>query len=251
MRAPFLMLLAGLLVLARVHDAAAERLPSGVVPDHYDLTFDVDLSRARFETTETVRVRLAEPSRHIVLHALDLEFREAAIESQGIRQTATVTLDPASQTATLTVPSDVPPGQAEIRVRLKGRLGEQLRGFYLSRANGRRYAVTQFESTDARRAFAAFDEPVYKATFGITLILDQGDSGISNGRLRSDTRGPSSGRHTIRFADTPRMSTYLVALAVGNFQCLSATADRVPVRVCSTPDKRDLGRVALDAAQQI
>src|SRR6516165_2960330 len=118
MRAPVRWLLAGFLVLAGVHDALAQRLPSGVAPDHYDLTFDVDLSRARFETTETLRVRLAEPSRRIVLHALDLEFREAAIESQGIRQVAAVELDSAAQTATLTVPTDVPVGQAEIRLRL-------------------------------------------------------------------------------------------------------------------------------------
>jgi aminopeptidase N len=241
----------GLLIVAGAGEALAQRLPADVVPDHYDLTFDVDLARARFETTETVRVRLSAASRRIVLHALDLEFQDAVVESQGIRQSASVALDPATQTATLTVPSDVAAGPAEIRVRVKGRLGEQLRGFYLSRANGRRYGVTQFESTDARRAFAAFDEPAYKATFAITLILDRGDNGISNGRMLSDTRGPRAGRHTIRFAETPRMSTYLVALAVGNFQCLTATADRLPLRVCSTPDKKDLGRVALDAAQQI
>jgi aminopeptidase N len=62
---------------------AAQRLPVTVVPEHYDLAFDVDLSAARFRGTETIRVQLSEPSRRIVLHALELQIEEATIDAGG------------------------------------------------------------------------------------------------------------------------------------------------------------------------
>ena len=104
------------------------------------------------------------------------------------------TLDEAAQTATLTVP-DAARRRAptEIHVRYSGILNDQLRGFYISKTKLRKYAVTQFESTDARRAFPCFDEPAFKATFAVTLTIDRGDTAISNGKVLSDAPGP--GRH--------------------------------------------------------
>ena len=52
------------------------------------------------------------------------------------------------------------------------------------------------------------------------------------------------------FARTPKMSTYLVAMLVGDFVCRDGGADGTPIRVCSTPDKRALTGFALEAAEQ-
>ena len=105
------------------------------------------------------------------------------------------------------------------------------------------------EPTDARRAFPCFDEPAYKATFDITLNVDNGDTAISNGAQISDTPGPEPGRHTVKFERTRKMSTYLVALLVGDFACREGSADGIPLRVCSTPDKKALTGFALEAAE--
>ena len=99
-------------------------------------------------------------------------------------------------------------GGALIQITYTGILNDKLRGFYLSKANGRRYAVSQMEATDARRAFPSFDEPAYKATFDISLLIDNGDTAISNGAQVSDTPGPEPGKHTVQFAPTPKMSAY-------------------------------------------
>ena len=231
--------------------AVAERLPSSVSPVHYDLTFTVDIPGARFDGSETVRVQVVEATSRVVLHALELEFLEVAIVAGGRSQAAMVSLDAREQTATLTVPDALPPGTADIHIRYRGVLNERLRGFYLSKGKTRNYAVTQFESTDARRAFPCFDEPAFKATFAVTVVADRSDMVISNGRLLSDTPGPGAGTHTLKFATSPRMSSYLVAMAVGDFACVAGSQDGVPIRICSTPDKKHLLDVALDAARQI
>jgi aminopeptidase N len=230
--------------------AFAQRLPDDVTPSHYDLRFDVDLANARFDGTETIRVDLERSTRTVTLNAAEITFREATIESGGATQTATVALDEGRQMATLRVARPLAKGPAQIHISYGGILNDKLRGFYLSTEKDQRYAVTQFEATDARRAFPSFDEPAYKATFDVSLTIDRRDTAISNGRVVSDT--PTDGaRHTVTFSTTPKMSTYLVALAVGRFACVEGSAESVPIRICSVEGKQEMGRIALDMAQQI
>jgi len=249
MRAPTAFILAALSFVSL--PAVAQRLPTDIRPEHYDLAFTVDLARARFDGTETIRVEVAQPTARIVLHAFELIVHDVTIGAGAAAQKASVMLDEQRQTATLTVSRPLDRGANEIHIRYTGVLNDQLRGFYLSKGRNRAYAVTQFESTDARRAFPCFDEPSFKATFAITLTVDRGDRAISNGKIVSDVAGPSVVQHTVTFARTPKMSSYLVAMAVGDFQCSEGGADGIPIRICATPEKKDLTRLALDAAQRI
>src|SRR5947208_3639498 len=200
-------LAAGLFVTALLAaPASAQRLPTTVVPEHYDLSFTVDLEHARFDGTETIRVQVVEPTRTVVLNALDIAFLEATIGTGSAAQKATVAVDQKSETATLSAPQAIAKGPADLHLRYTGQLNDKLRGFYLSKAKTRNYAVTQFESTDARRAFPSFDEPALKATFDITLVVDRGDTAISNGKVASDTPGPTPASHTLKFTTSPKMS---------------------------------------------
>jgi aminopeptidase N len=230
--------------------ASAQRLPKGITPTHYDLWFAPDLGRATFRGRESIRVTLEAPATAITLHAAEITFDRVTIEDGAGTQDARVTLDATAETATFTVPRAIRTGTASIQVSYTGLLNDKLRGFYLSEANGRRYAVSQLEATDARRAFPSFDEPAFKATFAVTLMVDTGDVAISNGRQVSDTPGPDPGKHTLVFAATPKISTYLVALLVGDFVCRSGAAGATPIRVCATPDKAGLTAFALAAAEQ-
>jgi aminopeptidase N len=249
MRTVVLLALAGLVLSAL--PASAQRLPAIVTPDHYDLGFVVDLAHERFDGMETIKVHVAEPTARIVLNAVEIRFHEVTIGTGTAAQKADVSLDEANQTAALTVARALPKGPTEIHIRFTGVLNNQLRGFYISTSKNRKYAVTQFEATDARRAFPCFDEPAFKATFALTVSVDRGDTAISNGKVLSDLPGPAATQHTMKFATTPKMSPYLVAIAVGDFQCLDGASEGVPIRICATPDKKDLGRIALDSAQQI
>lgn len=229
----------------------AQRLPENVVPDSYDLKFEPELGSATFKGDETIHVHLLKPATSIVLNSAEIEFKEAAIGSADFKQVAAVTTDEKNETATIAVPSTVPAGPAEIHIRFTGILNDKLRGFYLSQTSRRRYAVTQFEATDARRAFPSFDEPAFKAVFRISLVVDKGDTAISNGKIISDTSGPENGKHTLQFSDSPKMSTYLVAMMVGDFACISGGADGIPIRVCAVPEKKDLLSFALLSAENI
>src|SRR5882762_439831 len=230
--------------------ALAQRLPATVVPTHYALWFAPDLQNATFRGRETIDVTVSNPTTTITLNAAEIQFGAVTMTAGGRMQTARVALDDRNEMATLTVPQALPKGAATIQIIYTGILNDKLRGFYLSKANARRYAVTQMEATDARRAFPSFDEPAYKATFDVSLMIDAGDTAISNGAQVSDTPGPESGTHTLVFARTPKMSSYLVAMLVGDFVCRTGTADEIAVRVCSTPDKLPLTGFALEAAQQ-
>src|SRR5688500_12319069 len=90
--------------------AAAQRLPENVAPDHSTLWFAPDLASATFRGRESIRVRLRAPAQTITLHAAELQFDEVTVEAGGAAQTAQVTLDATSETATLTVSRAIPAG---------------------------------------------------------------------------------------------------------------------------------------------
>jgi aminopeptidase N/puromycin-sensitive aminopeptidase len=239
-----------LLLLTFSYAAAAQRLSGNVIPSHYALSFQPDLKAAAFTGSEVINVNIKEPTNSITLNAIELKFQSVEIDVRdGGAQTGSASFDPEKQQATIKFPKTIPAGDATMKIHFTGILNNELRGFYLSKTARRSYAVTQFESTDARRAFPCFDEPAFKATFDILLTIDTGDTAISNGAIASDTSGPGPGKHTLVFGTTPKMSTYLVAFVVGDFQCTRGEQDGVALRVCATPDKVQLTPFALDVAK--
>jgi aminopeptidase N len=234
-----------LLSLAAISVAAsAQRLPTNARPDHYALSISPDIAAATFSGSETIDLTLAAPSKTITLNALELKIQSVTAGSQA----GTVTFDSEKEQATFTFAKELPAGKVSLAIAYTGILNDKLRGFYLSKTKTRNYAVTQFESTDARRAFPCFDEPALKATFDVSLTVDAGDTVISNTNMISD-KPAATGKHTEVFATTPKMSTYLVAFLVGDFACSKGMADGVPIRACSTPDKVSLTPFAVSAAE--
>jgi len=231
--------------------ATAQRLPGNARPDNYKLIFAPDLQRARFEGEETIAIHVLKPTSAITLNAADIDFHEVTITSGGSTQKATLTPVPDKEMVVLSVEKPLAVGPATVHTTYAGILNNEMRGLYLGADDhGRKYAASQFEATDARRAFPSFDEPEYKATFDITAVADKGLAAISNQKIVSDTPGPGD-KHTVRFATTAKMSSYLAALVVGNFEYIEGEADGIPIRVYSTPGKKEMGGFALESAEYI
>src|SRR5712692_8103676 len=226
----------------------AARLPTTVIPNHYAITIATDLANETFHGEETIDVDVKEPVSSITMHAIGFTFRDVSVTSSGTTTPANVGENAASEMITLALPQPIAAGPATIHIAFDGAINKKLRGLYLSHTKARTYAVTQFEPTDARRAFPSFDEPAMKATFDIALVVDKGDTAISNSPIASDTpEGDTT--HRIRFATTRKMSTYLVAMLIGDIQCIKGGVDGTPIRVCTTPGRQQNGQFALEAAQ--
>src|ERR1017187_4173602 len=205
--------------------AAAQRLPEGARPENYKLPFTPDLEKAKFEGDETMTIRVLKPTSEITLNAVDIDFHDVTITSGGATQKATVTPEKEKEMVVLAVEKPLAAGPATIHITYTGILNDEMRGLYLGKDDkGRKYAATQFEATDARRAFPSFDEPDYKATFDITAVADKGQAAISNYNVVSPRPGPGN-KHTVKFATTAKMSSYLAALIVGTFEYIEGSVD--------------------------
>lgn len=232
--------------------AFAQHLPDIATPEIYTLNFTPDLANETFTGDETIQVRVQKPTSQIVLNAADIDFQEVTITAGGSMQEAKVTLDADKEQATLAVEKPLAAGVATIQIKYAGKLNHDLRGFYIGKQdNGEPYAATQLEATDARRAFPCFDEPAYKATFQVTMVADKGLTVISNTKALSDTPGPEAGKHTVHFARTPKMSSYLVAFVIGHFDYIEGSADGIPIRVYTSPGKKNLSPFALETAENV
>jgi aminopeptidase N len=231
--------------------ANAQRLPEVARPENYKLNFTPDLDKATFEGDETITIRVLKPTSEITLNSADIDFHDVSITAGGNTQKAKVTAQKENEMVVLSVDKALAAGPAAIHITYSGILNSEMRGLYLGKDDqGRKYAASQFESTDARRAFPSFDEPDYKATFDITVVADKGLAAISNQKILSDTDGPGN-KHTVHFATTVKMSSYLAALVVGNFEYVEGEQDGIPIRVWATTGKKDMGKFALETAEHV
>ena len=227
-------------------------LPRNAIPSRYDLTLQPDLEQATFTGSVIIALEVVEPTDAIWLNAADLEIISTALEDAAGSHVCSpeAELVAEQQRLRLGLGASLPAGNYRLMLGFEGILNDKLRGFYRSvfkddDGNEHVIATTQFESTDARRAFPCFDEPDFKAVFGITLIVPDDLFAVSNGPVSSETPA-GNGWRLVSFDDTMKMSTYLVAFVVGPFEATEAVdVDGVPLRVVHPIGKGHLTEFAL------
>ncbi|KAJ3415879.1 hypothetical protein HDV05_003943 [Chytridiales sp. JEL 0842] len=244
------------------------RLPSHVVPVTYGLDFRTDLDKLMFDGRVDVKLNLTESSRIVVFHVADLKVWDAVMVHQGKTETlvypARNRTEVAREFVVLTFDKALKKGSWTLKVQFSGVLTESLRGYYISTYKSaidgteQVMASTQFQPTDARRAFPCFDEPGFKAFFQINMTVADHLHALSNMPYLSVSNLPApQGSEPLTatkwkkyvFGDTVRMSTYLVAYAVSDFESISAFSSRgVKMSVWTQPGKTKLGEYALKVA---
>jgi aminopeptidase N len=229
------------------------RLPETATPLGYELTLWIDPRLPTFHGTAEIAVDVPAPTRHVVLHARDMTITHAEAVAGSSRIAATA----ASRTSyggvvpeelVLTFERELPAGKAAIRVDYGAPFAADLSGLYRVQEKGLWYAYTQFEATDARRAFPCFDEPRYKTPFRVHIHAPAGTIALANAPAQPAGPSDAPGQATT-FETTPPLPTYLVAFAVGPFDILSGPPHEPPIRVVTTRGRSGLAGLALDTAQ--
>lgn len=235
---------------------SSARLPFFIKPERYQLTIKPNLDGFIFEGSETIFLSLEKTTSEITLHAKDLKITEVEFKVESRKfKAGSIKYNVKAETVTFTFAKKLPKGKGELSLSFTGVLNDKMRGFYRSRYNhgGREkhMATTQFEATDARMAFPCFDEPAHKAIFDVTLLVPSELTAISN-TIETEVKEHAGGYKVVKFAPTPKMSTYLLAFIVGDFEFVEAkTKDGVLVRVFVTPGKKHQAKFALDTSVKI
>ncbi len=221
------------------------------IPINYALEFEPDFAKFKFKGRAEIAVKIASPTRQIILNAAELEIRDCALVSNAKTMKARVRLDEKREEMVISLPEKVS-GKASILINFVGTLNDKLVGFYRSRYehNGKErfLATTQFEAADARRAFPCWDEPEAKATFDVSLLVDRQMTAVSNMPVVGKTR--KGNKVLYKFGKTPVMSTYLLYLGVGDFEFLQSRSGRTLVRIVTTRGKKELGKKAMVFTKQ-
>ena len=199
-----------------------------------------------------MKLKITTPEKKLTLHAKELDIETVSIQSKKEKVFGTISYQAATETVVFSFPKILPPGTYTLHIAFRGILNDKMRGFYRSsyvyEGKVHHLATTQFEATDARRAFPCFDEPAQKAIFHVSLVVPRGQTAISN-TLPVSKIEHEAGFEVVRFAPTPKMSTYLLAFLVGNFEYIEGKTKRdVLVRIYTTPGKKHQATFALDCA---
>jgi cytosol alanyl aminopeptidase len=185
------------------------------VPTHYRLAFTIDPTKTGFTGHDEIDVNFTKPMRTLYIHGLDIVMKSAVLRpAKGAAIAVQYKQVDKSGVVLLTFASDAPAGPATLVFDYDAPYNQSLAGLYKVVSRGDAYAFTQFEATDARRAFPGFDEPGFKTPFDVTVTAPAGDKVIANTPVANDT-GALGGMLRWTFQTTRPLPTYLVALAVG------------------------------------
>ncbi len=239
-------------LLASSSFAAPGRLPTGVLPLSYDITVEPDATKLTFTGSETIVINVTTPTKTITLNAADIAISSVKLDGT---LAATVTADAKAQTATFTFAAPVTAGKHNLSLSYTGKIYQSATGIFAidyDNVDGTkdRMLATQFEAPDARRFAPMWDEPGIKTPFKLTAVSPAGQTAFSNMPVTSKATN-AAGKTVWTFAETPKMSSYLLFLGMGNVERKTMMAGNVEIGVITRKGVVDQGDYALASAKRI
>lgn len=207
------------------------RLIQTFVPEHYQLSVNLDRTGRTFAGTVTINGMSVVGATNIIVHAKELVIQSVTLDG---KQAEFSLID---QELIITHP-DITEGERVVVIAFSGEITDGMHGlypcYYVHDGVKKELLATQFESHHAREVFPCIDEPEAKATFDVILTTEQGVTVLGNMPVQ-DQRIENDLLVT-KFDTTPRMSSYLLAWVVGELQKKTAkTKSGVEVNIYATP----------------
>ena len=220
---------------------------SNVNPVNYKIHLEPDLSNFKFKGNVDISLEAVEPVSEISLNILELAIVNCRVKRGESHVDCPFSLDTKKEEMKISLPEPMG-GKLDLVIEYAGEINDKMAGFYRSKyvlgENEKYIAVSQFEESDARRAFPCFDHPLKKATFEVEMIIDEKLVAISNAPITSET-SLGDGKKLVKFQRTPKMSTYLLFLGVGEFEFIEDSG-KVLVRVATMPGRTAYAKFGLE-----
>ena len=224
---------------------------NAVMPSNYRIRFDIDMEKPVFYGSELIKASVAGSVDRLSLDSSGLKISSCKVRSGGKEVASSSRISEKKEELSILLGRKVS-GSIEIILEFEGRLEDGLSGLYRSiyRDKGKTFyvATAHHEPADARKVFPCFDRPDMKATFDISVAADRRLKAISNMPVKAERM--EGGRKVFEFETTPPMSTYLVYIGVGDFECIEGKAEGVRIRVATVPERSGQGEFALDCARK-
>lgn len=234
------------------------RLYKQFSPNNYKINLEISDDKLSFNGKVIIQgKRAGKPSERITLHQKGLKITNPKIVKID-KKTGPKKLIPTRVVAQNSYDEirfhfdeTIYPGEYQLEMEFSGKITDNMDGIYPSKFKDgqvtKKIIATQFESHHAREAFPCIDEPEAKATFDFTLTHTSGETALSNTPKIKETT--EKDKTTTTFAQTPIMSTYLLAFVVGEIKSLEAKSKSgVLIRTFATADQIKNTEFALDVA---
>ena len=220
------------------------RLPVDATPRLYEVRLNAQLGREEFSGESNISLDLHTSKDSIEMHSRELTVTSAQARVGGKTYSAVVEYDPDNERIIFQFSETLPQGDAALSMAFNGKVSQTLKGLYLSQNRPEQVLCTQCESTDARAIFPCFDEPTFKAKFAFEITSSADVVVLANSPLLSVTGNGAT--KTWKFAPTRKMSSYLVALVIGDMASESGQiVNGIPLRIWTMRGKEHMGAFAL------
>lgn len=220
-------------------------------PEKYFIRLEPDLGHFKFFGSLTLTGQAADPIDTIELNILELAIWSCRVKVDDRDHPCEFSVSVKQETLRIELPREMS-GDITLNIEYASHINDKMAGFYRSsyvEENTQRFiGVTQFQESDARRAFPCMDHPLHKAVFEMELTVPETLQAIANTTI-SEEVSLGNGKKRIRFEPTPKMSTYLVFFGIGNFDIRQDDIDS-RVRTATIPGRSEYSEYGLEFGRQ-
>lgn len=222
---------------ALLNAADTERLKKDIVPTYQSINMKLDARETAYGGNVNIALTVKNQTNSFIFHAEDMTIVDVVLMSKDEEIKSTYAK---GENGRITLTSEEPllPGDYTLGISFTASFNTQAVGLYRTEAGGEHYLFTQFEESDARKAFPCFDEPAFKFPYQITLTIPQENIAVSNTPVEIESS--SDGWKTMTFKKTEPLPSYLLAIAVGPFETVEVPDMPVPTRILCVKGKSNL-----------